>query len=126
MSDFVSWCRHLLVPFPLHFIEMIFPLVIILFGFCFFSTSLSTYATILVFRASNTCTKSQYKGTLTSLFMHTKNYSDSQLISFTSKSNHLAEIMQLNTSITLQYKEGKFGLANHTNEKLSMAVVGCS
>ena len=36
MSDFVSWCRHLLVPFffmkwhpyiPLHFIEMIFPLV---------------------------------------------------------------------------------------------------
>ena len=38
MSDFVSWCRHLLVPFffmkwhpyiPLHFIEMIFPLVCI-------------------------------------------------------------------------------------------------
>ena len=36
MSDFVSWCRHLLVPsffmkwhpyIPLHFIEMIFPLV---------------------------------------------------------------------------------------------------
>ena len=36
MSDFVSWCRHLLVPFffmkrhpyiPLHFIEMIFPLI---------------------------------------------------------------------------------------------------
>ena len=44
MSDFVSWCRHLLVPFffmkwhpyiPLHFIEMIFPLVplIFLWGF---------------------------------------------------------------------------------------------
>ena len=38
MNDFLSWCRHLLVPFlfdvtslhPLHFIEMIFPLVIIL------------------------------------------------------------------------------------------------
>ena len=38
MSDFVSWCRHLLVPFffmkwhpyiPLHFIEIIFPLVYI-------------------------------------------------------------------------------------------------
>ena len=39
MSDFVYWCRHLLVPFffmndidpyiPLHFIEMIFPLVIL-------------------------------------------------------------------------------------------------
>ena len=40
MSDFVSWCRHLLVPFffmkwhpyiPLHFIEMIFPLVLLIF-----------------------------------------------------------------------------------------------
>ena len=40
MSDFVSWCRHLLVPFffikwhpyiPLHFIEMIFSLVPLIF-----------------------------------------------------------------------------------------------
>ena len=46
MNDFVSWCRHLLVPFlfhvdipyipyiPLHFIEMIFTLVELIF-LCF-------------------------------------------------------------------------------------------
>ena len=42
MNEFVSWCRHLLVPFlfsdvtslhPLHFIEMIFPLVPLFFHF---------------------------------------------------------------------------------------------
>ena len=44
MNDFVSWCRHLLVSFlfyavtslhPLHFIEMIFPLVPHIFHFGF-------------------------------------------------------------------------------------------
>ena len=41
MNEFVSWCRHLLVSFlfhaltslhPLHFIEMIFPLVPLIFS----------------------------------------------------------------------------------------------
>ena len=44
MNEFVSWCRHLLVSFlfhvhpyiPLHFIEMIFPLVPLIFHSLFF------------------------------------------------------------------------------------------